>query len=215
MMRFANLFMIVFMVTPAFALAEVELRIYAGGQSANVSDRAIRDPFPGTVQPGPLRVAPSADTSVYGGVRATRWRSGVFGLGIDLSRTKVAPSDSLRTGGAGVLELKDGLNTLTVNAYRRWNDVIGGFSPYIGGGVGVSLPHTEAVDVAGAAGGYLASGPAATWIAGASLPLSSHWSVFGEYKGTYSANTAELESGSTVETDIVTNALNVGVSFNF
>jgi len=59
------------------------------------------------------------------------------------------------------------------------------------------------------------TGPAATLIAGASLPINDQWSVFGEYNGTYSTNTAELDSGGTLETDIATNALNVGVSFNF
>jgi lipid A oxidase len=39
--------------------------------------------------------------------------------------------------------------------------------------------------------------------------------VFGEYKGTYSSNEAELSGGGSLETDIVTNAFNVGVSFRF
>ena len=57
--------------------------------------------------------------------------------------------------------------------------------------------------------------PAATLIAGVEYPINDTWSVFGEYKGTYSRNEAELDSGGTLETNIVTNALNVGVSFNF
>ena len=39
--------------------------------------------------------------------------------------------------------------------------------------------------------------------------------VFGEYKGTYSVNEADLTNGGTLKSDIVTNAINVGVSFSF
>ena len=63
--------------------------------------------------------------------------------------------------------------------------------------------------------GYQVTGPAATWIAGASLPINDRWSVFGEYKGTFSMNTAELETGGTLKNDVVTNAVNLGLSFSF
>ena len=36
-----------------------------------------------------------------------------------------------------------------------------------------------------------------------------------EYKGTYSKNDVDLDGGGNLETNIVTNALNLGVSFNF
>ena len=52
-------------------------------------------------------------------------------------------------------------------------------------------------------------------MAGASYEVTDSVSVFGEYKGTYSQNEADLVGGGTLESDIVTNALNLGVSFNF
>jgi len=117
--------------------------------------------------------------------------------------------------GYDVLEFTDGLNILTVNAYRRWSSAFGDVSPYVGGGVGVSIPHVEVTNGSSDTFGYQLTGPAATWIAGATYPINEQWSVFGEYKGTYSSNTADLDTDGTLETDIFTNAVNLGLSFNF
>ena len=107
------------------------------------------------------------------------------------------------------------MNILTVNAYRRWSSAFGDVSPYVGGGVGVSIPHVEVTNGSSDTFGYQLTGPAATWIAGATYPINEQWSVFGEYKGTYSSNTADLDTDGTLETDIFTNAVNLGLSFNF
>ena len=104
---------------------------------------------------------------------------------------------------------------MTLNAYRSWNGALGNLSPYVGGGVGVSVPHVEVTEGGSETFGYQLTGPAVAWMAGASYPLGDRWEVFGEYKGTYSVNSAELEGGGTLETDIVTNSVNLGVSFNF
>ena len=104
-----------------------------------------------------------------------------------------------------------------MNAYYRWPGALGQMTPYVGGGVGVAVPHVELRDDASGSDtwGYQVTGPAATVLAGIEYPLGDRWAVFGEYKGTYSRNEADLDSGGTLEADIVTNALNVGVSFNF
>jgi lipid A oxidase len=117
--------------------------------------------------------------------------------------------------GYEVLELTDGLKTLTINAYRRWNEVLGDLTPYVGGGIGVAVPHVEVVNGSSETIGYQLTGPAATLVAGAAMPINDQWSVFGEYKGTFSSNRADLDSGGTLETDIFTNAVNFGVSFDF
>ena len=59
------------------------------------------------------------------------------------------------------------------------------------------------------------TGPAATLIAGASYPINDKWSVFSDYKSTYSQNKADFDDGSTLETNIVTNAVNLGLNFRF
>lgn len=204
---------IAMIAAPSFALAQVELSFYAGAQSARPSHVSIRDPLSGPLDATLDWEGRSFDGPIYYGVRATTWPSQTFGVGLDLARNKVYPTALPED--YQVLELTDGLNTLTVNAYRRWRDVIGGLNPYVGGGIGIALPNVEVENTESKTSGYQLTGPAATWIAGASLPLNARWSVFGEYKGTYSANTADLDSGGTLEAEIVTNALNVGVSFNF
>ena len=203
-------------IVPASAFAEVELSFYGGVQSAPSSDVSIRgddviadDDFSQDWE------GRSAEAPIYYGFRATRWRSPTFGYGLDFAHNKVYPENDDLPAGYDVLEFTDGLNTLTVNAYRRWNQAFGEVTPYVGGGLGFALPHVEVTNGASETFGYQLTGPAATVIAGASYDINEQWSVFGEYKGTFSSNTADLDTGGTLETDIVTNAVNVGVSFNF
>ena len=59
---------------------------------------------------------------------------------------------------------------------------------------------------------YQLTGVAETWLAGASYPINDQWSVFGEYKGTYTSNSVSLRDGGTLETDIFTNVINFGVN---
>ncbi len=201
---------------PAFVAAEVELSFYGGVQSAPPSDISIRgddviadDDFEQDWE------GRSAEAPIYYGFRATHWRTPSFGFGLDFAHNKVYPKDDDLPAGYDVLEFTDGLNTLTVNAYRRWSGLFGEVTPYVGGGVGVSLPHVEVTSGGSETFGYQITGPAATWIAGASYAINDQWAVFGEYKGTFSSNTADLEDGGTLESDIFTNAVNFGVSFNF
>jgi lipid A oxidase len=85
----------------------------------------------------------------------------------------------------------------------------------VGGGLGISVPHVDVETAGGKTFEYQLTGPALMLAAGASYDLSDRWAVFGEYKFTYSVNQAELASGGTLDTDIVTNALNIGVTYKF
>lgn len=204
-------------LAPLPAMAEVELSFYGGWQSAPHSvvsiggDSVLADQeFTAGWEGRPFEAPP------HYGVRATWWRSDTLGFGLDLNHTKVyADEGTLAESGLSHLEFSDGLNILTLNAYRRWNQALGGFTPYVGGGIGLAIPHVEVVDDGTRTWGYQVTGPAVAWMAGVSYPISDDWSVFGEYKGTWSRNEADLDTGGTLETDIITNALNVGVSFNF
>ena len=162
----------------------------------------------------------SLEAPVYYGLRATLWQGQNLGFGLDFTHSKVyADNATLAETGYDRLELSDGLNIVTLNAYYRWPGAMGSVTPYVGGGLGIAYPHVEltATTPAGTSEtfGYQMTGPAVAVIAGVSVPISEDWSVFGEYKGTYSMNEAELDSGGTLETDIVTNAVNLGVSFSF
>jgi len=204
-------------LAPLPATAEVELSFYGGWQSAPhsvvtisgdavLSDQEFTAGWEGR----------SFDAPPHYGVRATWWRTESLGFGVDLNHTKVyADAATLAASGLSHFEFSDGLNILTLNAYRRWNDALGGLTPYIGGGIGLAIPHVEVVDDGTRTWGYQVTGPAVAWMAGISYPINDRWSVFGEYKGTYSQNEARLDTGGTLETDVITNALNLGVSFNF
>lgn len=198
------------------AFAEVQLSFYGGVQAANPSDVSVRDD--GTIPDGDFSIAwegRSFDAPPYYGIRATKWRQDGFGYGLDFAHNKVYPQDGELPAGYDVLEMTDGLNTLTVNAYRRWDGAFGEMSPYVGGGLGLAIPHVEVTYDTSKTLGYQVTGAAATIIAGAAYPINDNWSVFGEYKGTYSANTANLDTGGTLNTNVITNAVNLGVSFNF
>lgn len=204
------------LAVPGSALAEVELSFYGGAQSAPHSDVFIRGDS--VIPDQDLFIAwegRSFEAPPYYGLRATYWRTPTFGYGLDFTHSKIYPAPGELPAGFDTLEMTDGLNTITLNAYRRWPDGWGSVTPYVGGGIGVAIPHVE-VDFGGSSTfGYQVTGPAATLIAGASYPINDSWSVFGEYKGTYSMNTADLDGGGTLETDVITNAVNFGVSFNF
>lgn len=202
---------------PHAATAEVELSFYGGWQGAPHSVVTIGGD---SVLPDDSFTAGwegrSFEPPPYYGLRATWWQSERFGFGIDVNHAKVyADAETLTEAGLDHFEFSDGLNILTVNAYRRWEQALGGLTPYVGGGLGIAFPHVEVVDPGTRTWGYQITGPAATWIAGVSYPINDQWSVFGEYKGTYSLNTADLDTGGTLETDVVTNAINLGVSFSF
>lgn len=201
---------------PSVAWAEVEVSIYAGTLPANAADVAIRsdDSMANTQTAAPWVGHATVTPRTYG-IRATRWRSPSFGYGVELSRSSLDLDEGNLPPGYTAFAFANQLNTLTVNAYRRWSSVLGDVSPYVGGGVGLSVPHLEAENHGFETDNYQISGAAATVIAGATYPINDQWSVFGEYKGTYSANSADLDGGDTVETDLITNALNLGLSFSF
>ncbi|KQB96496.1 lipid A oxidase [Loktanella sp. 1ANDIMAR09] len=203
------------MTAPALAKADVQLSIYGGAQTAPASDISIRDPLIGADDFSQDWEGRSSDAPIYYGVRATRWQSPTFGYGLDFAHNKVYPANGIAAPGYEVLEFADGLNTLTLNAYRRWNEILGDVTPYVGGGIGFAVPHVEVVNGSSDTSGYQVTGPAATLLAGAAIPINDQWSIFGEYKGTFSSNRADLDSGGTLETDIFTNAVNFGVSFDF
>ena len=199
------------------AAAEMELSIYSGWQTAPHS--RISGDYPGGGSYDALIgwEGRSFEMPPYYGVRGMWWRDEQLGFGLEFTHTKVyAPDDERDALGFDSLELTDGLNILTANAMYRWPDKWGSLTPYVGGGVGVVIPH---VDVETAAGdktfGYQYTGPAARVIAGAKYDLNERFAVFGEYQFVYSSNDADLDGGGSLKSDIKTNAINVGLSLKF
>ena len=192
------------------AQAEVELSFYSGTQSAPHS--IINDSVLGE---GRVKwLGKSFEAPIYAGLRATWWKSETWGFGVEVNHAKVY-SENKAALGYDVLEFTDGLNLITANVFRRFPNA-GRFTPYVGGGLGIAVPHVE-IQRGGESRTfeYQLTGPAAILVFGTSYELNDKWSLFAEYKGSYSQNTAKVDAGGTLKTNIVTNALNFGVSYSF
>jgi lipid A oxidase len=147
------------------------------------------------------------DDPIYYGVRAVRWHpQSSFGTMLDFMHSKAyAPLDQ-RVELSGTkdgkplpptatiddlfhhLEFTHGHNLLTLNLLRRLPSLGSMFSPYVGAGLGVALPHTE-VQMKGIRGrtyAYQYAGPAAQFVIGVEIRVP-RLSYFIEYKFT-SAN---------------------------
>lgn len=199
------------------AAAEFELSLYSGYQTAPHSRAKGDYPGGGTYNALFGWEGRSFELPLYYGVRGTWWVDDRFGWGFEGTHTKVYAPDGERTAaGFDRFELSDGHNIITANVLRRWPNRWKDITPYVGGGLGFAMPH---VDVEPAGGprtyGFQVTGPAVRLLAGASMDLSERWAVFGEYQFTWSDNTADLDGGGSLETRIITNALNIGVSYRF
>lgn len=147
------------------------------------------------------------DDPIYYGVRVARWfRGSPYGTMLDFMHSKAyAPLDQ-RVELSGTkdgkalppsatieelfhhLEFTHGHNLLTLNLLRRLPSISASFSPYVGGGVGIALPHTE-VQMKGVPGrtyAYQYAGPAVQFVLGVEIRVP-RLSYFIEYKFT-SAN---------------------------
>ena len=197
------------------AAAEWELSFYLGYQTAPHSD--VEGEISGAAFSEFVEwEGRSGDAPPYYGLRATKWMNETTGWGLELNHAKVYASDEdLADLGFTDLEFTDGLNIITVNYMRRFPERFDRIVPYVGVGGGVAVPHVDVSDGASRTFEYQLTGPAVAWIAGVSYPFNETWAGFAEYKGTYSINEAELEGGGSLETNIITNALNFGVSYSF
>lgn len=158
----------------------------------------------------------------YYGIRYSQSINPEWSVGVDYSHTKAyATPDSLASSGFSVMEFTDGINILTANATRSfYNDTP--YTPYLGAGLGITVPHVELQSPAMAdkTFEYQLAGPAATAFAGVDYEINDSWSVFSEVKFDYHMINAEMvdptnNASGTFETNILTYAFNVGVSLSF
>ncbi|WEF24407.1 outer membrane beta-barrel protein [Paracoccus sp. S3-43] len=192
--------------------AETTIGLYGGYQTAPHSDvtidgHEVRAGWKGK----------SFEMPPYWGVRLTRWQ-GDWGWGAEFTHAKIYADDrTMERAGLTHLEFTDGLNLVTVNALRRWPRAR--VTPYVGAGLGVAVPHVEVDDDNDpnfdSTHDYQLTGPAMRAFAGVSWPLGRRWEATVEYQFTYSSHAADLDSGGTLETDIITNAVNIGLALRF
>jgi len=200
---------------PAHA-AELEFSVYSGLQEAQDSRVSGVDetgaPFSASIDWGGKSFA----APPYYGVRIMRRGNSGWAFGLEVTHDKVYPDDAgLAATGFDHLEFTDGLNIITLNADRAFG-IAPAWTAYAGAGLGVAVPHVETITPAGVrTWEYQLTGPAARWYLGLRRQLTESLSAFGEYQGTYSSNDADLVGGGRLETDIVTHALNIGLTYSF
>ena len=202
--------MIVLALLPVDARAEIELSVYGGPQTTHPS--TLRSPTLGNDKVNwnsePFVIPP------YYGLRAKWWSDNRFGVGLDFVHHKAFADDPAKYG-YEELNFSHGLNVLTADLWYR-ADPMGKVTPYFGAGLGVVVPHVEAQPIGQEpTANYQIGGPAMTLVVGASMPLKGNWSVFTEYKATYSQIRAKLDTGDRLNTDIFTDAVNLGFSLRF
>ena len=119
------------------------------------------------------------------------------------------------------LEFSDGLNIVSLNAMRRWRPFaetgegsLAASSAYVSAGAGLAIPHAEIETELAATYGYQYSGPAAQIAAGFNYPVNDRFSLFTEYRFTWTNVEAQLDNGWRLETDAMSHHLNVGIAFS-
>jgi len=208
------------------AAAEVELSFYIGTQSVDGSTASGYLPGGAPVNRSVDWKGKPFENPFYYGGRAIWWMDNNIGFGIEGTHTKAYASQAdMAAIGVSRLELSDGHNIITANVMKRWPGAFKTtpkFTPYIGAGVGVAIPHVD-VQVNGSpirTFGYETTGPALRAIAGLKYDLTEKWALFGEYQAVWSDNEITIDPApgqlpGKLNTELVTHAVNVGVSYSF
>ena len=157
----------------------------------------------------------SFNAPIYYGIRTTFWRNNKLSYGAEFTHTKAyAPFSTLQNAGFDRLEFTDGHNIITFNINRRWN--LGEINSYYLVGLGIAMPHVDALPSGGLhTFEYQYTGPAFRAALGLSRKLNENFSIFTEYQFTASDNKVSLLNGGTLNTKLLTNAFNVGMSYIF
>ncbi len=220
-MKKAALKFALFLFAPS-AIAETHFSVYGGLQENFDSQAQVKD-VDGSHYP--LNISwqgRSFSMPIYYGFRLGYDLNTDWQLAIDYTHTKAYSTDQSRSdSGYSTLEFTDGINILTLDAIRQF-DTGKQWTPYLGAGLGVTIPHVELQSPAmqGKTFEYQLAGPAATAFGGIDYELSSQFSVFSELKFDYHSIDAQMldpltnQSGS-FETDILSYAVNMGVKLSF
>jgi len=215
-------------LTAAPAAAELELSLYMGVQSVDKSNASGFMPGGAAFSRNIDWEANPLDNPFYYGGRAIWWTQNNIGFGVEGTHAKAYASGAdMAALGVSSLELSDGQNILTANIMKRWPDAFENtrFTPYVGAGIGIAIPHVD-ITVVGATGrtfGFEATGPAVRGIVGMKYDLNEKWGLFGEYQATWSDNDITIDPDPAVigqtagklNTEIVTHAVNFGISYSF
>ena len=210
------LFLSIFVLTQNVNAQSIEIGVYGGIQSSPHSRITGKHSTSGAQYSELVGwEGKSFDAPIYYGIRTTFWRNDKLGYGAEFTHTKAyAPSNALQNARFDRLEFTDGHNIITFNINRRWE--LGDFKTYSLVGLGIALPHVDALPSGGLhTFEYQYTGPAVRAALGLSCKLNEDFSIFTEYQFTASDNKVSLRNGGTLNTKLLTNAVNLGVSYNF
>lgn len=201
------------------ASAEMGVSIYGGFQGAPHSTVDVTGPTAPTSFTAGWE-GQSFTTPPYYGVRGTWWLEDFgrpnIGVSLDFSHAKVYSDDDTRAkAGWSHFEFTDGINLLTLNALYRFPIEGSRFTPYIGAGAGINVPHVEVTRATGTTFEYALGGATLQAQAGVDFKITDSWSAFAEYKGNYSWVNVDIDSGDKLKTKILTNAINFGITYKW
>ena len=197
------------------ALADPTLSVYGGWQTAPHSTVSVT----GSPDFTAGWDGKSFEMPPYWGVRGTWWLDELgysdFGVVLEYSHTKVyADKSTLNKSGFSHFEFTDGLNLATANVLYRFSGDRD-WTPYLGAGLGANIPHVEVTRASGKTSEYQLGGMTAQALAGLDYKLTENISAFTEWKFNYSRVDVDIDSGDKLKTNIITNAVNFGISYNF
>ena len=160
------------------------------------------------------------ETPPYWGVRGTYWlsKNSPWGFALEYTHQKaIADLDFSTDPKYSHLEFTDGNNLVLIEALYRFSPMMNGtLVPYFGAGIGVTVPHVEVTLKTGdRTFEYQCCGLAAQIMAGLEYKLTETWSLFTEAKLSYSHIDADLNGGGTLETDLWSPALAIGLTYRF
>ena len=210
------LFLSIFVLTQNVNAQSIEIGVYGGIQSSPHSRITGKHSTSGAQYSELVGwEGKSFNAPIYYGIRTTFWHNNTLGYGAEFTHTKAyAPSNALQNAGFDRLEFTDGHNIITFNINRRWD--LGEFKTYSLVGLGIAMPHVDALPSGGLhTFEYQYTGPAVRAAVGLSRKLNEDFSIFTEYQFTASDNKVSLRNGGTLNTKLLTNAVNLGVSYNF
>jgi lipid A oxidase len=157
----------------------------------------------------------------YWGVRGTYWLGKQWGVAVDFIHSKALADINFAADPVyDRLEFTDGNNLLLFEVlYRLGPTMNGALVPYAGAGAGVAIPHVE-VTLVPAKGGsrtyeYQLAGPAAQVLAGLEYKLGPTWSLFTEFKLSYSHISAYMKGGGELQTDLWSPQVAIGLTYRF
>ena len=210
--------LVVFILISSGVIAENVVSIYGGYQVAAES-RVIGVDQNGNVFNFTAQWEGKSFTpSPYYGFRFTHWYENDWGVSLDFTHAKAyADSNTLQKSGFDRLEFSDGLNILTVNAFKRYPSRSHDWVLYWGVGVGISVPYVHVYPSKNSprTDGFQLAGAAFQGLVGVTYPIVGAWSLFTELKVNHTINDIDLDEGGNLQTNITTSAINFGVNYSF